>query len=131
MTATTPADVDSYLAGLHADRHEAFTAVRARIHAAVSGLGETISYKMPAVTRDGDVVLFFAAWKHHIGMYPIPTFDEPLQARIAPFRAATDTIRFPYQQPIPAGLIEELTTAIVALHAYRPTREPKPRKAHQ
>ena len=122
MTAAAPIDVDAYLATLPADRHEPFTTVRARIHASVAGLGETISYKMPAITRHGDVVLFFAAWKHHIGMYPIPPFDGPLEARITPFRAATDTIRFPYRQAIPDGLIEDLTAAIVAIHDSRLTR---------
>ena len=121
MTATTPPDVDAYLASLPANRHDAFTAVRVRIHASVADLGETISYKMPAITRHGDIVLFFAAWKHHIGMYPIPRFDDPLESRISPYRAATDTIRFPYRQAIPGGLIEDLTTAIVARHDNHPT----------
>ena len=116
MTASTPTDVDTYLAALPADRHEYFTAVRARIHASVSGLGETISYKMPAVTWHGDIVVFFAAWKQHIGLYPIPTLDDLLEARIAPFRAATDTVRFPYRWPTPDGLIEDLIRAIVARH---------------
>lgn len=116
MTAAAPTDVDAYLAALPTDRHDPFIAVRERIHAAVAGLGETISYKMPAVTRDGHVVMFFAAWKQHIGIYPIPPFDDPLEARIAPFRAATDTVRFPYRVAIPDGLIEDLTAAIVARH---------------
>lgn len=120
MTATTPTDVDAYLAELPAETQHRFTLVRDRIHASVAGLGETISYKMPAVTRNGDVVLFFAAWKHHIGLYPIPRFDDPLEARVAPYRAATDTIRFPYRQAIRDGLIEDLTAAIVALHDNRP-----------
>lgn len=124
MTSAAPTDVDTYLATLPLDGRKAFTAVRARIHAAVAGLGETISYKMPAVTRRGDIVLFFAAWKHHIGMYPIPTFDDPLEARVAPFRAATDTVRFPYKQAIPDGLIEDLTTTIVALHDDHRTGQP-------
>ena len=37
MSATTPIDVDSYLATLPADRHEAFIAVRERIHASPFG----------------------------------------------------------------------------------------------
>jgi uncharacterized protein YdhG (YjbR/CyaY superfamily) len=126
---TTPADVDAYLASLPADRHEVFTMVRARIHAAISGLGETISYTMPAVTRNGDVVLFFAAWKHHIGMYPIARFDDPLEARVAPFRAAKDTVRFPYKKAIPDGLIEALTVAIVARHDDLVIRQPAPKTA--
>ena len=82
MTTTAPADVDAYLAALPTERHDVFNVVRERIHASVAGLGETISYKMPAVTRNGDVVLFFAAWKQHIGIYPIPPFDGPLEARV-------------------------------------------------
>jgi uncharacterized protein YdhG (YjbR/CyaY superfamily) len=116
MIATTPTDVDDYLARLPADRHDAFTTVRKRVHTASAGLGETISYKMPAITWHGDIVLFVAAWKHHIGMYPIPHFEGPLEARIAPFRAATDTVRLPYRQPIPDALIEDLVAAIVARH---------------
>ena len=116
MSTQRSTDVDAYVAGTAAEHRDKFTAVRDRIHAAVAGLGETISYKMPAVTRNGDVVMFFAAWKGHIGMYPIPAFDGPLESRVAPFRAATDTIRFPYRQPIPDGLIEDITAAIVANH---------------
>jgi uncharacterized protein YdhG (YjbR/CyaY superfamily) len=119
MSTQRSADVDAYVAGSPAENRDKFTAVRDRIHSSVAGLGETISYKMPAVTRNGDVVLFFAAWKHHIGMYPIPAFEGPLESRVAPFRAATDTIRFPYRQPIPEGLIEDVTAAIVANHDRR------------
>jgi uncharacterized protein YdhG (YjbR/CyaY superfamily) len=110
-------EVDAYIAALDEQQRQAITAVRAHIHAAVAGLGETISYKMPAVTLDGQVVLFFAAWKKHIGLYPIPRFDGALEASIAPFRAATDTVRSTYRQPMPGELIEALTVAIVA----RPT----------
>jgi uncharacterized protein YdhG (YjbR/CyaY superfamily) len=123
MSTQRSGDVDAYVAGLPSEHRDKLTAVRDRIHDAVAGLGETISYKMPAVTRNGDVVLFFAAWKRHIGMYPIPAFEGPLESRVAPFRAATDTIRFPYRQPIPDGLIEDVTAAIVANHDGRVGRE--------
>jgi uncharacterized protein YdhG (YjbR/CyaY superfamily) len=116
MTASAPIDVDAYLAGLPAERSERFRDVRHRIHAGVGGLGETISYKMPAVTRDGDVVLFFASWKHHTGLYPVPRFDGVLEERVSSYRAATDTVRFPHRQPIPDDLIEAITAAIIARH---------------
>jgi uncharacterized protein YdhG (YjbR/CyaY superfamily) len=123
MSTQRSVDVDAYVAESPAEHRDKVAAVRDRIHASVAGLGETISYKMPAVTRNGDVVMFFAAWKRHIGMYPIPAFDGPLESRVAPFRAATDTIRFPYRQPIPDGLIEDITAAIVANHDRRVGRE--------
>ncbi len=116
MTSAAPVDVDAYVADLPADHRERFGDVRERIHAGVAGLGETISYKMPAVSRNGDIVLFFASWKHHTGLYPIPRFDGPLEDRVSPYRAARDTVRLPHRQPIPDGLVEAMTTAIVALH---------------
>jgi uncharacterized protein YdhG (YjbR/CyaY superfamily) len=122
MTANSPIDVDTYLSELPHERRERFGEVRGRIHAAVSGLGETISYKMPAVTWHDDVVLFFASWTHHTGLYPIPRFDGPLEEQVSEYRAATDTVRFPHRRPIPDGLIEAITAAIVTLHDRRITK---------
>ena len=68
--------------------------------------GEKISYQMPTVTMDGQALVYYAAWKQHIGMYPIPLADEALEARIAPYRAAKDTVKFTYRKPIPYDLIE-------------------------
>lgn len=107
------AEVDDYIAALTSQQQEAITQVRERIHATVDGLGEKISYKIPGVTIDGKVVLFFAAWKTHIGMYPIPVFDDPLEARVKPHRAAKDTIRFMYRDGIPDGLVEAIARAMI------------------
>ena len=106
--------VDSYLHELPPDRQARFIEVRERVHAAVPGLGETISYKMSAFTHEGDVVLFAAAWKQHIGLYPVPRFDEELEAQVAPFRAAKDTVQLLHRRPLPDGLIEAITAEVVA-----------------
>jgi uncharacterized protein YdhG (YjbR/CyaY superfamily) len=112
---STSHDVDRYFAALPEDRRVALADVRRRIHGAVEGLGERISYNMPAVTCNGHVVLFFAAWKTHIGLYPIPRFeDADLEARVAPLRAAKDTVRLAYKRPIPDGLVEAIAEAVAA-----------------
>ena len=108
--------VDEYLRSLPPDRQQRFTEVRDRVHAAVPGLGETISYKMPAFTHQGDIVLFAAAWKQHIGLYPVPRFDEPLESRVAPLRAAKDTVRLLHRQPVPDGVVEDIMAEVVARH---------------
>ena len=114
ITSGRSAAVDTYLQELPADHQVRFAEVRERLHAAVPGLGETISYKMPAFTHEGDVVLFAASWKQHIGLYPIPRFDEELEAKVAPYRAATDTVRLLHRQPLPEGLLEAITAEVVA-----------------
>ena len=57
----------------------------------------------------------FAAWKKHLGVYPIPTLPEPLESEIARYRAAKDSVNFPYSNPVPYELISRVTAAIVAM----------------
>ncbi len=65
------------------------------MHEAVPGSGETISYQMPTFTHDGAAFLYLGAWKRHLGVYPVPVFDGPLEAEVAPFRSGRDALRFP------------------------------------
>ena len=65
----------------------------------------------------GRYALHFAGWKKHIGLYPVPTLDEPLESEIAPYRAEKDSVVFPHTEPIPYELIGEVTAAIVGRDA--------------
>jgi uncharacterized protein YdhG (YjbR/CyaY superfamily) len=67
---------------------------------------------MPTITLNGRDLVSFAAWKHHIGLYPLPAVDDALARELAPYRAAKSTVRFPLGQPMPYSLIARL----VALH---------------
>lgn len=109
--------VDDYIAALQAEVQPVLQRVRGIIHAATPGAEESIRYQMPTVCVDGHYLVYFAAWKNHIGLYPIPTMDVALEAEVAPYRAAKDTVRFPYRQPIPYDLIARLVAALVAAQA--------------
>ena len=63
----------------------------------------------------GRYALHFAGWKKHIGLYPVPTLDDPLEAEIAPYRAEKDSVVFPHAQPVPYELIGRVAEAIVAM----------------
>lgn len=86
--------------------------IRRRALAAVPGTGERISYGIPTITLDGHYVVYFAAWKHHISVYPVPDGDEDFEREIAPFRAAKGTLKFPLAKPIPFELIEKAATLL-------------------
>ncbi len=68
---------------------------------------------MPCFSHDGEYLVYLGAWKKHIGLYPIPAFDGELEHDVAPYRAAKDTVRFPYNKAIPYDLIERLVVALV------------------
>ena len=58
---------------------------------------------------------YVGAWKHHIGLYPIPALPPDLEANVAPYRTKIDTVRFSYKQPIPYDVIERLIDALIPI----------------
>jgi uncharacterized protein YdhG (YjbR/CyaY superfamily) len=112
-----PVTVDEYIAGFPPEVAERLQRIRAVILAEVPTPEEKVRYGIAAVMLGGRYALHYAGWKKHIGLYPVPTLDEPLQSRIAPFRAEKDSVVFPHAQPIPYELIGEVTRAIVARRA--------------
>lgn len=117
-----PATVDEYIAGFPPDVAERMRRVRAIIVDAVrDGTGaepeEKIRYGIAAVMLGGRYALHYAGWKKHIGLYPVPTLDEPLEAEVAPHRAEKDSVTFPHAQPLPYGLVERIAAAVVAARA--------------
>jgi uncharacterized protein YdhG (YjbR/CyaY superfamily) len=107
------AGVDEYIAGHPAEIQEILQEVRGRIRAALPGSGEKISYGMPTVLLDGRALFYYGAWKQHLGLYPLPPGeDDELDQAVAPYRAAKDTLRFRYRDPIPYDLIDRIAVTL-------------------
>jgi uncharacterized protein YdhG (YjbR/CyaY superfamily) len=107
------AAVDAYIAALPMAVQVAVEAARSRILSAAPEMTEGMSYGMPTYSLDGGYVVYMAAWKRHISLYPTPDGDEALRAELAPFRAGRGTLRFPLGQEIPEGLVERVVRALV------------------
>jgi uncharacterized protein YdhG (YjbR/CyaY superfamily) len=108
-----PATVDEYLAGLPDDVRARVEEVRGVVHEVVPDAGETISYAMPTFTLDGQPLLHLAAWKQHIGLYPLPPLDGDLSAEVAPYRGAKDAMRLPHGEPLPCELVAQVVEVLV------------------
>jgi len=101
-----PATVDQYIARFPADVQAVLRAVRATIRQAAPQAEERISYRMPAMFQNG-VVVYFGAFKRHLGLFP-PVDDPLVRARAAAYAGPKGNLQFPYDQPIPHGLIAEI-----------------------
>jgi len=110
--ATSFATIDDYIGSFPEDVRVILQQVRRTIRGAAPDAEETISYKIPTFTLNGKDLVYFAAWKRYVSLYPLPPTNEALEQELAPYRAAKSTARFPYSQPIPYDLIGRL----VALH---------------
>lgn len=113
MATNAPSTVDEYLATFPDDVRAVLQRVREAIHAGVPGGEEKVRYGIAAVMLGGRYAIHFAGWKHHVGLYPVPRFDGPLEAEIAPYRAKTDSVNFPFAEPVPYDLITRVSAEIV------------------
>jgi uncharacterized protein YdhG (YjbR/CyaY superfamily) len=119
------ATIADYLTACPKDARVALEKVLRTIREAVPEAGERISYQIPTFTLDGKDLIYVAAWKNHIGLYPVPPADEALERDLAPYRASKATVRFPLPEPIPHGLIRRLVASNVTRRvagAQRPGR---------
>ena len=119
--------VEEYISSFPAPVQDILHDLRRTIRTALPGMEETIRYDMPAVMLNGAYVVHYAAWKHHIGLYPIPVLDTELEQDVSRYRAAKDTmriplripLRLPLREPIPHDLLGRLVTALAKERAYR------------
>jgi uncharacterized protein YdhG (YjbR/CyaY superfamily) len=106
--------VDEYLESFPSDVQAILEKARGAIRKAAPGAEEVISYQIIAFKVNGQRMVYLGGWKHHVGLYPIPVFDEDLEERIAPYRAAKDTLRFPLRKPMPYDLIEQVVARLMS-----------------
>lgn len=101
--------VEGYIAVARPEVRPLLEAIRATIRKVIPKAEERISYKMPAFFLDGAVV-YYAAFKHHIGLYP-PVSDESLQPLLAKYAGPKGNLKFPLSEPIPHALIGKIVKA--------------------
>jgi uncharacterized protein YdhG (YjbR/CyaY superfamily) len=106
--------IDEYIASFPADVQVILTEIRRTILGVVPGAGEMISYQIPAITLGGKRLVYFAGWKSHISVYPLPAADPDFERELAPYLAGKGTARFPLRRPIPYDLIRRLVALLVA-----------------
>ena len=82
--------------------------IRQVVQSAAPGAQETISYQIPAFKLNG-VLVYFAAFKKHIGFYPPIRGDAQLEKDVSPYAGEKGNLKFPLDQPIPFDLIERIT----------------------
>ena len=100
-------DIDGYIAQFPADVRTILEKVRATIRRAAPDATEKISYQMPAFKQHG-ILVYFAAWTKHIGLYPPMSGDKTLEKAIARYAGPKGNLQFPLDEPIPFDLIERI-----------------------
>jgi uncharacterized protein YdhG (YjbR/CyaY superfamily) len=105
--------IDEYILEFPPEIQEILRTIRKVIKESAPDAQEKISYQMPAFVLHGNLV-YFAAWKNHIGFYPTPSSTEAFKDELLKYKVAKGTIQFSLQEPIPYELISKIVKFRVA-----------------
>lgn len=106
---STAATVSDYIAHASPEARKALKQIRAAIKAAAPGITERISYRIPTFDLDGKYLLYMAAFKEHVSIYPVTAGMVGKYGKtLAPFRSGKGTLRFPLDRPVPTDLVTKL-----------------------
>jgi uncharacterized protein YdhG (YjbR/CyaY superfamily) len=102
-----PATIDQYISTFPPAVRTILRTIKRTVRDAVPEAEETISYRMPAFKLEG-VLLYFAAFNNHIGLFPPVKGDASLERAVKRYAGPKGNLRFPYDEPIPYGLIKRI-----------------------
>ena len=118
MRTTAPASIDEYIAASPSAVRPILKGIRRTISTAAPGAEELISYRMPAFRLHG-ILVYFAAFKNHIGLYPPVSGDARLEKALEPYAGPKGNLKFPLDRPIPYALIKRIVLLRVRLNLSR------------
>jgi len=99
--------VDEYIASFPKNAQSILEELRQAIRESAPEAEEAISYQMPAFKLNG-ILVWFAAFKNHIGFYPKTSAIEAFKEELSDYEASKGTIRFPLDKPIPYDLVKKI-----------------------
>lgn len=104
---SAPASIDAYIAAQAVGVQPILQRICAIVREEAPAAREAISYRMPAFMQQG-ALLYFAAFKKHIGIYPPVRGDAALLRALAPYLGEKGNLAFPLNQDMPYELIRRV-----------------------
>ena len=108
MEAKNIKTVDEYIKAQPKDVQAKLEKMRQTVRKAAPGATETIAYRMPAYKLNGKYIAFFAAFKEHIGLYPLPSGISAFKTELSKYKQGKGSVQLPLDKPIPYDLVEKI-----------------------
>lgn len=108
MKSARPANIDAYFTGFPENVQKVLQQIRLVIKKAAPGAQEIISYGMPAFKYQGSVIIYFAGYKNHIGLYATPSGHAAFAQELSNYKQGKGSVQFPLDKPLPLNLISKI-----------------------
>lgn len=99
--------IDSYINSFPPDVQKILQKLKAVLKSAAPTTTEGISYGVPTLYLNDKYLVYFAAFKNHIGVYPATTPAVEKVQGLSDYKVSKGTLKFPLDKPIPYDLLEE------------------------
>ena len=100
--------IDEYIQDFPGNVQRTLESVRQTIRKAAPEAVEAISYQIPTFKLNGKSLVHFAAFKNHIGFYPIPSAIEAFKKELSAYKQGKGSVQFTIGQPLPLDLVERI-----------------------
>lgn len=107
MNALKPNSVKEYIESFPKATQTLLKQIRAAIKKAAPLAEEIISYQMPAYKNNG-MLVYFAAYKTHIGFYPTASGIAAFKKELAIYKTSKGAVQFPIDAKLPLDLITKI-----------------------
>src|SRR3989344_5951791 len=100
--------VDEYISFFPVSTASKLRKIRQIINQEAPEAEEIISYQMPAVKLRGRILVYFAAFKNHIGFFPTSSGVKAFNKELTDYKTSKGTIQFPFDEEIPLNLVRRI-----------------------
>ena len=100
--------VDDYIQSMPPEVRPILNEIRGLIKKQAPQAAEGISYGMPAYKQNGKPLVYFAAFKNHIGFYATPNGHSEFAKELARYKQGKGSVQFPLKEPVPYDLIRRI-----------------------
>ena len=116
MKATHASNIDEYISKFPPATAKILQQVCTTVSKAAPKAEETISYGMPAFRYKGRIIIYFAGYKNHIGLYATPSAHTAFQKELSVYKQGKGSVQFPIDQSMPLDLIKRIVKFKVNEH---------------
>ena len=100
--------MDEYIKTFPKDVQSILEEMRNTIRKAAPEATEAISYQMPTFKLNGKNLVHFAAFKNHVGFYPIPSAIKAFERELSRYKQGKGSVQFPIDKQIPYHLVKKI-----------------------
>ena len=106
--------IDEYIRTFPGEVRRELEKMKKTIQEAAPDATEAIRYQMPTFRLNGKNLVHFAAFRHHIGFYPIPSGIEAFKKELSVYKQGKGSVQFPLDRPVPYELVKKIVKFRVA-----------------